>query len=183
MHASKLGESWKAIKLKCMHACIRFMSGILKKYSIYNPTTMPSLLILYNTKTGNTELMAKAVEEGAKEVPNVVVSLKYHATPEELQSADAFIIGVPTYNHQVTLDVQSLLEKTAQKNASLQGKTTAAFGSYGWSGEAPKQVLEILRNKFKTKIIEPPILANYKPDEKTLEKCRKLGKHVAEMLV
>jgi flavorubredoxin len=162
---------------------VRPMSGILKKDSIKQTSTMPSLLILYNTKTGNTELMAKAVEEGAKEVPNVEVSLKYHATPEELQKADAFIIGVPTYNHQMPLDVQSLLEKTAQKRASLEGKTTAAFGSYGWSGEAPKQVLEILRNKFKTKTIEPPILANYKPDEKTLEKCRELGKHVAETLV
>ncbi len=144
---------------------------------------MPSLLILYNTKTGNTQLMAKAVEEGAKAVPSVEVSLKYHTTPEELQSADALIVGVPTYNHRMTLDVQSLLEKAAQKNVNLEGKITAAFGSYGWSGEAPRQVLEILRNKFRTKTIEPPILANYKPDEKTLDKCRGLGKQVAERLV
>lgn len=63
---------------------------------------MPTLLILYNTKTGNTELMADAVEEGAKKVQSVEVTLRYHVTPEELQSADAIIIGTPTYNHSMT---------------------------------------------------------------------------------
>lgn len=109
---------------------------------------MPALLIVYNTKTGNTELMAKAVEEGAKTVQGVKVSTTYHATPQELQNTDAIIIGAPTYNHHMTLDIQSLLEEAAKNNITLKGKTAAAFGSYGWSGEAQKQVLEILRNKF-----------------------------------
>jgi len=143
---------------------------------------MPALLILYNTKTGNTELMAKAVEEGAKAVKGVEVILTYHARPEELQNADTIIIGTPTYNHNITLDIQNLLEETAQVNVSLEGKTAAAFGSYGWSGEAPKQVLEILKNRFQMKTIEPPILVNYRPDEKTLQQCRELGKKVAQTL-
>lgn len=144
---------------------------------------MPTLLIVYNTKTGNTELMAKAVEEGAKTIQGVEVITTYHANPEDLQNSDAIIIGTPTYNHNMTLDIQSLLEKTAQKNIQLEGKTAAAFGSYGWSGEAPKQVLEILQNRFHMKTMEPPVLANYKPDEKTLKKCRELGKKVAETVL
>jgi len=46
---------------------------------------MPTLLIVYNTKTGNTELMAKAVEEGAKTIQGVEVITTYHANPEDLQ--------------------------------------------------------------------------------------------------
>lgn len=80
------------------------------------------------------------------------------------------------------MDIQNLLEETAQINVSLEGKTAAAFGSYGWSGEAPKQVLEILRNRFQMKTIEPPILANYRPDEKTLQQYSELGKKVAQTL-
>ena len=144
---------------------------------------MLTLLILYNTKTGNTELMANAVEEGAKKVQSVEVTLKYHATPEELQNADAIIIGTPTYNHSMTLDIQTLLERAAQQNVDLKGKIAAAFGSYGWSGEAPLQLLEILRNKFGMNTIEQPILANYKPDVKVLEKCKELGKKVANRLI
>jgi len=144
---------------------------------------MPNLLILYNTKTGNTEKMAQAVEQGAKTIQGVQVTLAYHANPEDLKKADAIIIGTPTYNHQITPDIQTLLEKTAQNNIPLKGKTTAAFGSYGWSGEAPKQTLEILKNKFQAQTIEPPILANYTPNENTLQQCRELGKKVAQTLL
>ena len=142
---------------------------------------MPTLLIVYNTKTGNTELMAKAVEQGAKTAKDLEVILNYHATPQPLRSADAVIIGVPTYNHHMTLDIQNLLEAAAE--VILKDKPAAAFGSYGWSGEAPNQVLEILRNKFKMKIIEPVVLAKYKPSQKTLEECRELGKKVAEAIL
>ncbi len=126
--------------------------------------------------------MANAVEKGAKTVKGVEVTLTYHAIPEDLQKADALIIGVPTYNHHMTLDVQNLLEKTAQNNIALRDKPAAAFGSYGWSGEAPRQALEILRNKFQMKTIEPPVLANYSPDERVLKECEELGRKVAEML-
>ncbi len=143
---------------------------------------MPTLLIIYNTKTGNTEIMAQAVEEGAKAVPEVAVTLKYHATPNELEGADAIIIGCPTYNHQMTIDIQQLLERASESNVILKGKLAAAFGSFGWSGEAPGQVLEVLRNRFGMKVIEPPIRAKYKPDTRALEECKKLGREVAEMV-
>ena len=143
---------------------------------------MPTVLVLYNTKTGNTEKMAQAVEQGVKSVLDVQVTLAYHATPDDLQKADAVIIGAPTYNHQITMDIQTLLEKAAQANITLTEKVAAAFGSYGWSGEAPKQVLEILKNKFQARVIEPPVLANYKPGTVILEQCRELGRKVAQTL-
>ncbi len=143
---------------------------------------MQTLLILYNTRTGNTELMAKAIEDGAKTVQGIEVTLTYHARPEELQNADAVIIGTPTYNHHMTTDIQDLLEKTAQENIKLEGKIAGVFGSYGWSGEAPQQVLEVLQNKFQMRIIAQPILANYRPNEKILRTCKELGRKVAETL-
>ena len=126
--------------------------------------------------------MAKAVEEGAKTVQDIIVNLVYHTNPNELQNSDAIIIGTPTYNHNMTLDIQNLLEKCAKNNINLEGKTAATFGSYGWSGEAPKQVLEVLQNKFQMNTIEPPILAKYKPDKGVLKECRELGKKVAQAL-
>jgi len=143
---------------------------------------MPTLLIIYNTKTGNTELMAKAVEEGAKAVSEVDVNLKYHATPKELQEVDALVVGCPTYDHQMTIDIQKLLEKASASAITLKGKTAAAFGSFGWSGKAPGSVLEVLRNRFDMKTIEPPTRSKYRPDEQAFEECRKLGRKVAEMI-
>ena len=57
----------------------------------------------------------------------------------------------------------------------------AAFGSYGWSGESPKQVHDILSD-MKVDLVSDPIKAKYVPDKDTLLKCFELGKGVAEKL-
>ena len=140
------------------------------------------VLILYFSRTGNTEKMATAVAEGVRMIEGIEAEIKYQATPEELDSFDAIIIGTPTYHHDMSLDMKNLFELTAVKNIDLKDKIGAAFGSYGWSGEAPKLILEILKNKFRMHIVEPPLIIRYEPDEKGLALCRELGKKVSEQL-
>lgn len=144
---------------------------------------MPKVLVLYYSRTGNTEKMSKSVAEGVRSVQGVDVELKYDATSEELAGADAIIIGVPTYHHDMAMYMKTLLEETASKGTNLKGKVGAAFGSYGWSGEAPRLVLEVLENKFEMKTLKPPLLIKYAPDEKGLEECRRMGRLVAEQVV
>jgi len=144
---------------------------------------MAKLLILYDSQTGNTERMAKAAVEGAQSVQGVEVELKYYATPEELAEAAGIVFGAPTYYHEITLPIKQMLEEAAKANINLKGKIGAVFGSYGWSGEAPEQVLEILKNKFGMKTIEPAITALYEPKLAQLDECRKLGKRVAQEIV
>jgi flavorubredoxin len=144
---------------------------------------MPKLLVLYYTRTGSTQKMAEAVAEGARTVQGVEVTLSYNVEPEALAGFDAIIIGAPTYHHDMTLGMKMLFEDAAVKNISLKGKIGAAFGSYGWSGEAPRMILEILKNKFEMNVTEPPLLSKFAPDQAGLEKCRALGKRVAERLI
>jgi len=144
---------------------------------------LQKLLILYYSQTGNTEKMARAVEEGAKSVAGVNVELKYFARPEDLAEADGIILGMPTYHHDIGIEMKRLLEEMAIKGIDLKGKVGAAFGSYGWSGEAPRMLLEVMKNKFEMETIEPPLLIKYNPDKKSLEECRKLGKTVAERIL
>jgi len=143
---------------------------------------MTKMLILYDSQTGNTEKMAKAVVEGAQSVKGVDVELKYYAGSEELAEAAAIVFGAPTYYHEITLPIKQMLEEAAKAGVQLKGKIGAAVGSYGWSGEAPQQVLEILKNRFGMKTIEPPITVLYAPKPAQLEECRKLGKNVAEKI-
>jgi len=143
---------------------------------------MAKLLILYDSQTGNTERMAEAVAEGARSVQGVEVELKYYARPEELAEAAAIIFGVPTYYHDITLPIKQVMEEAARADVKLEGKIGAAFGSYGWSGEAPKQTLEILKNRFGMQLVEPAIHVLYEPNQAQLEECRKLGKTVAEKI-
>jgi len=144
---------------------------------------MPKLLILYDSHTGNTEKMAEAVAEGARSIANIEVDVKYYAKPEELVEASAIIFGSPTYYHDMTLPIKQMLEEAAKANTQLKDKIGAAFGSYGWSGEAPKLILEILKNRFNMKTIEPGLTVLYSPDQAKLEECRKLGRAVAEKIV
>jgi len=145
--------------------------------------TMPKLLILYDSQTGNTEKMAEAVAEGARSIANVEVSLKYYARPEELAEVSGIVFGSPTYYHDMTVPIKQMLEEAARSNIQLKGKVGAAFGSYGWSGEAPRLILEILKNKFNMKTIEPSLTVLYTPNQAKLEECRKLGRTVAEKIV
>jgi flavodoxin I len=144
---------------------------------------MPKILIFYYSRTGNTEKMAKAIAEGAKSAANVEVELNYYVEADELVKFDTVLVGAPTYHHEMPTDVKKLFEEAAVKGVSLKGKVGVAFGSYGWSGEAPKLVLEIMRNKFEMRVIDPPLLARYEPDQNMLKVCRNLGKQVSESLI
>jgi len=144
---------------------------------------MPKILVFYYSRTGNTEKMANAVAEGARNIGSTEVEMEYHVDADDLNRFDAVIVGVSTYHHDMPMDVKLLFEEAAEKGINLKGKTGAAFGSYGWSGEAPKLVLEIMKNKFEMVITESPLLARYMPDQNSLTLCRELGKRVSETLI
>ncbi len=144
---------------------------------------MFNILVLYYSRSGNTEKMATAVTEGARSIDNSNVELSYHVEAEDLGRFDAIIFGVPTYNHAIPFETEKLLEAAAEWGISFKEKIGAAFGSYGWSGEAPKLLLEIMKNKFEMNIIAPPLLAKYIPDNLMIHKCQNLGRIVAKALV
>ncbi len=144
---------------------------------------MKQILILYYSRTGNTERMAKAVAEGAKISDDIKVEVNYHVEPEDLDAYEAILVGTPTYHHEMAVEFKNLFEEAAARGINLKGKVGAAFGSYGWSGEAPKLVLEIMKFKFEMQVTEAPLLARYLPDQKTLTDCRNLGKRVSENLM
>ncbi len=127
--------------------------------------------------------MAKAVAEGAQSISGITVELSYHVDDaSELTGYDAILVGAPTYRKEIPVDFKNLFEEAAAKGITLKGKFGAVFGSYGWSGEAPQIVLDILQSKFGMQIIEPPLLAKYIPDQAALDASRNLGKKIAETL-
>jgi flavorubredoxin len=144
--------------------------------------TLSKILIIHYSRSGKTEEMAKAIEEGARSVRGVEVELKRHGSAWGLADFDAILVGAPTYHHDMTRNIKEFLEEVAFHNIDLKDKIGAAFGSYGWSGEAPRMVLEIMENKFEMQVLKPPLLLKYKPDKNGLDKCRKLGKNVAKQV-
>ncbi|MCW3995540.1 MAG: flavodoxin domain-containing protein [Candidatus Bathyarchaeota archaeon] len=143
---------------------------------------MKKLLILYYSRSGNTERMAQAIAAGVQSYPEVEVDLNYHIDASELKNYDAILIGAPTYHHDIPLDFKVLFEEAASLRINLKGKIGSAFGSFGWSGEAPKLILEIMKNKFEMEVPEAPLLAKYTPDQNVLNSCKEFGKRISENL-
>ena len=127
--------------------------------------------------------MANAVADGAKASGNIEVALDYHIQTEDLSSFDAILVGAPTYHHEMPMGIKKLLEEAAEKHINLKGKVGAAFGSYGWSGEAPRLVVEVMKYKFEMQVPESPILARDEPSSSVLKECQDLGKRISEMLI
>ncbi len=142
---------------------------------------MKKLLVLYYSRSGNTEKMAKALAEGAQE-NDIAVDISYHVEPDDLTRYDAIAIGAPTYRKEIPIDFKNLFEEASQKGITLKGKIAATFGSYGWSGEAPKLVQDILTNQFGMVALQEPLLVKYIPDEAALDAARSLGKKLSESL-
>ena len=141
------------------------------------------ILIFYYSRTGNTEKMAKAIAEGISSTGKAEVEMKYLMDAKDLEGYDGILVGAPTFNKDMPIDTKRLLEQAIAKGISLKDRLGGAFGSYGWSGEAPKLVLDIMKDKLGMLTIEPPLLSKLTPDAAMLDKCREFGKRASETLI
>jgi len=142
---------------------------------------MPKVLILYDTRTGNTGQMARAVAEGAKSVEGVEVVLKRagEARRDDLAGADAIILGSPTHNTQPSRAMRRLLADL--ERIPLEGKVGGLFGSYGWSGEAVGVMTRALEDRG-VRVIGEGVRAKRAPGAEGLARCRELGRAVVESI-
>jgi len=110
---------------------------------------MPKALIIYTTRSGQTKKIANFVAEGMQlcGVETTVATVSEVEKASDLEGYDALVIGSPTYHGEMMKSVRALLGKT--EKASVDGRVGGAFGAYGWSGEAPGQILDTMKNIFK----------------------------------
>ena len=141
---------------------------------------MQKIAIVYLSTTGNTRAMADAIADGARS-RNVDVEIKslYDWKPEEAAAADAIAIGSPTFYYTMLPPIEKFVDKLVK--AGAKGKNGAAFGSYGWSGEAPIMIAEKMRIGG-INVLDPVLRVQYKPNEKDLKECYWLGKDLAEKI-
>jgi NAD(P)H dehydrogenase (quinone) len=105
------------------------------------------VLIVYQSKTGNTEAMAKAIEEGVrKEGVEVTLKTIQDASVDDLLKFDGIIIGSPTYFAATTAEVKRFIDASIKHFPKLEGKAGAAFASSGdLGGGSETAILDILR--------------------------------------
>ncbi|NVK18832.1 MAG: FprA family A-type flavoprotein [Methylocystaceae bacterium] len=147
--------------------------------------TEKTLLIFYMSAYGSTGDMAKEVLKGAEQVSGVRISL-YDLEGGEMppfvdliEEADGLVFGSPTINGDAVKPVWDLLSSLC--SIHTQGKLGAAFGSYGWTGEAVAMIEDRLRG-LKFKVPVPGVKVKLIPTNEELEECRAFGRLIAENL-
>lgn len=141
---------------------------------------MTKAVVIYLSTSGNTKAMAEAIAEGIMSRNVGVMTMNFHeARIEEIKSADAIVIGSSTFYYKMLPPMEKFIESL--EKANVAGKVGAAFGSYGWSGEAPVDVAEKMR-KLGIEVIDPVLRIQYQPTEKDLEECKRLGKDLANKM-
>jgi flavorubredoxin len=139
-------------------------------------------VILYDTMWKATPRMAEAISSGLtdKGISNKLIHLAASDRNDvivEVFKAKAVIIGSPTLNSGILPTVAPMLEDL--RGLKFKNKVGAAFGSYGWSGEAVDKIEEVL-SEARIKVAAKGIKAKWQPDEAALDRCRRLGEEVAE---
>ena len=101
---------------------------------------MKKILIVCESRTGNTQRMAEYIAEGIRinggeaELKSVS-SIK---TEKDLEGYNAYVFGCPTYHRDLTESMKTFL--FLAQTVNLTGKVGGAFGSYTHSGDAPSLI-------------------------------------------
>jgi len=145
-----------------------------------------NILIAYVSAYENTTLMAEKIAEALKEVCDFQViicdieNISALDLEEKIAHCTGIIVGSPTINQNILPQIYNLFATI--NPIRDKGKLAAAFGSYGWSGEASKMI-ESNFTMLKLKVFEQNLMVKFKPHEPEFARCYAFGKAYAEKMV
>jgi flavorubredoxin len=110
---------------------------------------MGKILIVYATRTGETQAIADLIGEGIRLAGHQadVVNVKAIKGEADLAGYDGYVFGSATYHGDMLQAMKTFLFMA--EKAQLEGKAGGAFGSFGWSGEANDRIYQTMQNIFK----------------------------------
>ena len=137
------------------------------------------ITLIYDTMWGSTRLMADAIARGIQESDSAVtvklinsfVNNKNDIMTEVFRSK-MILLGSPTINNVYLYSIGGLL--VMMRGLRFSDKSAAAFGSYGWSGEAVRQISDGLREAG-FRLVNEGLRMPWVPDEAGLAMCVAYG--------
>ena len=137
---------------------------------------MNKISLVYYSSTGNTEKMAKAIEEGIVEAGGAVTIYKSNAMDKDaILSSDVIVMGSSATGAEV-IDENNLLPFMDEAADKFNGKKVYIFGSYGWGGGEYADNWKAQLEGFGATIVDMPVLANEEPNDDELAQLKEIGK-------
>ncbi len=150
------------------------------------------VLIVYDSRSGNTEKMAHAVSEGVREEGlDVEVKRVDEASVDELPGVDGLILGSPVYYGLPTAKMKEFIDDSVKYHGKLDGKVGGAFASSGGIHTGAETTVMALNEALMIHgmVIQGTSGSNHygaasvgAPDDKDIENCSKLGSRVANLV-
>ena len=168
------GVIWRENPVQIIEAYAKWSGNYSEDYAI----------IVYDTMYEATRKMAEAIEAGLRS-KGVKVKLYNSSVSDmsdlitEIFKAKAIAVGSCTVNNSALTSVVAITHEIQAHR--MKGKPYLAFGSYGWSGEAPGHIDEILEKTKMIKVTEP-LKAKYSPVEGELKDCFEAGVKLAKAI-
>ncbi|MCI5822544.1 MAG: flavodoxin [Lachnospiraceae bacterium] len=140
---------------------------------------MSKVAVVYWSGSGNTEMMAGAVADGAKKKgadADLIYCTDFSA--DKVSAYDAIAFGCPAMGAEVLeeSEFQPMFDEVAP---ALKDKKIALFGSYGWgSGEWMESWEQSCKDAGAVLAAES-VMCNNTPDDEGLLNCETLGEALA----
>ena len=153
---------------------------------------MAKIIVVYDTKYGNTKLAGETILEGIREVEGVEASISYvkGIDPGKVADYDVIVLGAPNHMGRPSQTMKKFVSRLA--GGDLKAKNMAVFGTYAGKVRAPDRAVKKLekmveKNLPDLKLISPSlsIRVNGIPGpivEGELPKCRNFGRTIAKQL-
>lgn len=141
-------------------------------------------LVIYDSMWHSTEKMAHSIGAGLRDegISTKMINLKVHHRSDvmtEVLNARAIILGSSTLNNGLLPRMAGFL--MYMRGLKPTNKFGAAFGSFGWSGEAVGLMNNALE-EMKIKVIEDGLRLKYVPDSDKLEECVAMGRRIGQKM-
>ncbi|UCH20119.1 MAG: FprA family A-type flavoprotein [Deltaproteobacteria bacterium] len=143
---------------------------------------MAKALIVYTTRTGETQQIGELIAEGIRISGHeaTVLSNKDVKNESDLQGYDAIVFGSPTYHGEMMQGMKTLL--FLAEKAGLDGKIGGAFGAFGWSGEAPVRIYDTMQHILKMNMVKDPLMLKSSSLGGGIQMAQDYGREIAKKL-
>ncbi|MBN2582114.1 MAG: NAD(P)H-dependent oxidoreductase [Planctomycetes bacterium] len=136
---------------------------------------MAKVIVLFDSRGGNTRAVAESIVEGASMVPDVeaVMMSAEQLDMEALAAAQAVAVGSPNYYTYMSGRIKTFFD-LAFRNPAFKGKPFVAFSTHGGGGGI-SQIIEKLAGSIGMAKVAGGIDIMNAPAGDQLKECRKLG--------
>ena len=161
------------------------MTEQLAHEALQNPRSN-RVFLGYVSAYRNTAIIAENIAEGIREAGDIDVhvcdieNMELGKIEKEIIEASSIILGCPTFSQNILLPVYQVFALI--NPIRDRGKLSAAFGSYGWSGEAAK-IINANFAVLKLRPFDDGLMIKFTPHHDTLEKCRVYGRSFGTKLL